>query len=117
MPLNIERIDTRQSGAKAAIERLRAKLAPTGDVVSEAGRRKTQEVFGEALSPAEVVERICSDVRWHGLKAVQHYTSKLDGKEMTAETVRVPAGELASAHKSAAPEYLETVRRIRENIV
>ena len=49
MALNIERIDTRQPGAAQAIEALRAKLAPSGDVVSEAGRKKTIEVFGEPL--------------------------------------------------------------------
>src|SRR4051794_12799245 len=117
MALNIERIDTRQSGAKAAIERLRAKLAPSGDVVSEAGRRKTQEVFGEPLTPGQVVERICADVRAHGLEAVLRYTAKLDGKALTAETVRVPAAEMASAHKKADPVFLETIRRIRENIL
>jgi histidinol dehydrogenase len=117
MALNIERIDTRQSGAKAAIERLRAKLAPSGDVVSEAGRRKTQEVFGEPLTPGQVVDRICADVRAQGLEAVLRYTAKLDGKALTAETVRVPAAEMASAHKQAAPEFLETVRRIQKNIL
>ncbi|HVT26836.1 MAG TPA: histidinol dehydrogenase, partial [Lacipirellulaceae bacterium] len=67
MLLPIQRIDTRKSDAQAAIARLRAKLAPSGNVVSEAGRRKTVEVFGRPLSPAEVVERICSDVRSEGL--------------------------------------------------
>ena len=117
MPLNIERIDTRQSCAKAAIERLRAKLTPSGDVVSEAGRRKTQEVFGDPLSPAQVVERICADVREQGLEAGLRYTAKLDGKQLSAETVRVPAEDLAAAHKQASPELLETVRRIRENVL
>ena len=63
MPLAILRIDTRQPNSAAEIDELRKKLAPTGDVVSEAGRKKTVEVFGVPLSPAEVVERICSDVR------------------------------------------------------
>ena len=63
MPLAIAKIDTRQEGSAEQIEQLRKKLAPTGDVVSEAGRKKTVEVFGVPLSPAEVVERVCSDVR------------------------------------------------------
>jgi histidinol dehydrogenase len=117
MALKIERIDTRESGAKAAIERLRAKLAPSGNVVSEAGRRKTMEVFGKPLTPSQVVTRICDRVRSRGLDAVLRYTAKLDGVRLSAETLRVPADDLASAHKNADPEFLETVRRIRENIL
>src|SRR5690242_14761437 len=113
MTLKIQRIDTRQPGAAQAIEALRAKLAPSGDVVSEAGRNKTIEVFGEPLSPAEVVGRICGDVRKRGLDAVVDYTAKLDGVKLTADTLRVPATDLAAAHAAAAPEFLATVRRIR----
>ena len=47
--------------------RFRAKLSPAGNVVSEAGRRRTMEVFGEPLSPQQVVERICGDVQQRGL--------------------------------------------------
>ncbi len=54
MPLKIQRIDTRQAGAQASVDALRAKLAPSGEVVSEAGGRKTMEVFGKPLSfPAQ----------------------------------------------------------------
>jgi histidinol dehydrogenase len=117
MPLNIQRIDARRGDAQAAIAALRAKLAPSGNIVSEAGRRKTVEVFGRPLSPAEVVERICSDVRTQGLAAVFRYTAKLDGAELTAETLRVPAAELAAAHAKVSPDFLGTIRRIRENIL
>src|SRR5204863_6345897 len=117
MPLNIQRIDARRGDAEAAIAQLRAKLAPSGNIVSEAGRRKTLEVFGKALSPAEVVEQICADVRTEGLSAVLRYTAKLDGSELTAETLRVPASELASAHTKVSPDFLGTIRRIRDNIL
>ncbi len=85
--------------------------------MSEAGRRKTLEVFGKALSPAEVVEQICSDVRTQGLSAVLRYSAKLDGAELSADTLRVPADDLVAAHKAAAPDFLQTIRRIRENIL
>jgi histidinol dehydrogenase len=117
MPLAIARIDTRQEGSAAEIERLRKKLAPTGDVVSEAGRKKTVEVFGVPLAPAEVVERICSDVRTRGLEAVVDYTNKFDQVKLTADSLRVPAQELAAAHAKAGPTFLEAIRRIRENIL
>ena len=117
MPLEIQRIDTRQPDAQAAIAQLRAKLAPSGNVVSDAGRQKTLEVFGTPMSPTEVVERICSDVRHQGLEAVLRYTAQLDGAQLSANTLRVSADELASAHAHAAPPFLETIRRIRDNIL
>ncbi len=117
MPLAIARIDTRQAGSAAEIELLRKKLAPTGDVVSEAGRKKTVEVFGVPLAPAEVVERVCSDVRTRGLEAVLDYTNKFDKVKLTADSLRVPAQELAAAHAKAGPTFLEAIRRIRENVL
>jgi histidinol dehydrogenase len=117
MPLNITRIDTRRPDAKSAIAHLRAKLAPSGNVVSEAGRKKTIEVFGAPLSPAEVVERICKDVEANGLSAVLRYTTQLDGAQLSAESLRVPAQDLASAHSKAEPAFLATIRRIRDNIL
>jgi histidinol dehydrogenase len=117
MPLEIQRIDTRQPDAQAAIAQLRAKLAPGGNVVSDAGRQKTLEVFGTPMAPTEVVERICSDVRHQGLEAVLRYTAQLDGAQLSANTLRVSADELASAHARAAPAFLETIRRIRDNIL
>ncbi len=117
MPLAIQRIDTRQPDAQAAIAALRAKLAPSGNVVSEAGRQKTVEVFGTPMAPTEVVERICSDVRTQGLEAVLRYTAQLDSVQLSAGTLRVPPDELASAHAHASPAFLETIRRIRDNIL
>ncbi|TWT33706.1 Histidinol dehydrogenase [Posidoniimonas corsicana] len=120
LPTNLPgmlRIDARQPGAEAAIEELRQRLAPEGNVVSEAGRRKTIEVFGEPLTPVEVVKRICAEVKSRGLDAVLGYSAKLDGADLTADQLRVPAEELEAAHAAAAPEFLATVRRIRENIL
>jgi histidinol dehydrogenase len=117
MALAIPRIDTRQPGAAAAIAALRAKLSPSGNVVSEAARQKTMAVFGAPLTPSEVVERICADVRMQGLAAVLRYSAQLDGASLSAATLRVPAEELAAAHAQAAPKFLATVRRIRENIL
>ncbi len=117
MPLEIQRIDTRDPEAQEAIEALRAKLAPAGNVVSEAGRQKTIEVFGTPMSPTEVVERICSDVRHRGLEAVLEYSAKLDGAKLSAQSVRVTDTELTAAHTAADPGFLETIRRIRDNIL
>ena len=115
--LNIRRIDTRDGDVEAQLDALRLRLSPRGNVVSEAGRRKTLEVFGEALSPAQVVERICGDVREQGLQAVLDYSRRIDGAELSADTLRVPADDLAAAHQQASDEFLATVRRIRESVL
>lgn len=115
--LQIRLIDTRRDDSLAALDALRERLSPRGDIVSEAGRRKTIEVFGEALAPRQVVERICGDVRTRGLAALLDYTKKLDGFEHTRDSIRVSADELAAAHRAVEPEFLESVRRIRRNIL
>jgi len=115
--LKITRIDTRHDDVAQALAAVRERLSPRGDIVSEAGRRRTIEVFGEALRPSQVVERICRDVREQGWAAVLGYTHKLDGAELTPETVRVPAHELVEAHRAVEPEFLSTIRQIRDNIL
>jgi histidinol dehydrogenase len=117
MELTIRRIDTSQPGAADELTVLRKKLSADGDVVSEAGRQKTLSVFGEPLTPQQTVERICRDVRERGLEAVLEYSHKLDGKELTGDTLRVSADELAAAHAPAEPQFLETIRTIRQNIL
>ncbi|MFZ1934910.1 MAG: histidinol dehydrogenase [Thermoguttaceae bacterium] len=114
--LNIRRIDSRREDIRAAMAELRAKLSPAGDVVSEAGRRRTIEVFGQPLSPQQVVQRICSDVQRQGVAAVLDYSARIDKARLTAETLRVPARELAEAHAAAEPQFLAAVRRVAENI-
>jgi histidinol dehydrogenase len=115
--LAIERIDTRSADVKQRLTALRQKLSPRGNVVSEAGRRRTIEVFGEPLSPQEVVTRICEDVRTKGLAAVLEYARKIDGAELTAGTIRVTADQLAAARRKADPALVATVRQVRDNIL
>ena len=95
---------------------MREKLSPRGDLVSPRGRELTQAVFGKPLTPVEVVETICRDVQAEGTAALLRYTQSLDRAELTAETLRVPAQDLAAAHKAADPKLLESVRRIRDNV-
>src|SRR5438874_795983 len=116
-PLKIRRLDSRRDDLRSGLDELRQKLSPRGDVVSEAGRRRTIEVFGEPLSPQQVVERICRDVRENGLAAVLDYCRRIDKAELTEKTLRVSPAELAAAHQAARPEFLATIRRIRENVL
>ena len=113
----IPTIDCSQDDALGRFAELREKLSPRGDIVSEAGRKRTEAIFGEPLTPQQVVERICRDVRDGGLARLLEYTAKLDGKQLTSETFRVSADELQTAHQQAAADYLTAVRRVRDNIV
>ena len=114
--LNILRIDSRRDDIRAAMVELRRRLSPHGDVVSPQGRQRTLEIFGEPLSPAEVVERICRDVRQRGLEAVLDYSARIDKASLTAQTLRVPQEQFARAHAQADPEFLATIRRVAGRI-
>jgi len=116
-PLNIQRIDTKRDNVEQALDALREKLSPRGDIVSERGRQLTIDVFGAPLSPQQVVEKICGDVQREGMAAVLRYSEKLDGAQLTPDTIRVSDEEIRAAHSQASPEFLETVRCIRENIL
>lgn len=116
-PLQIPAAQWPGRDAEQLVGELRRKLGIRGDIISESGRQRTFELFGEALSPQQVVERICGDVSKRGLEAVLEYTQKLDHKQLTASTLRVSPEELAAAHAQADPAYLATLRRIIGNIV
>ena len=98
------------------VETLRQKLGVRGDIVSPQGRAKTLEVFGEPLTPDEVVTRICEAVRREGSSAVLHYTQSLDGVEMTSDEIRVKQPVITKAHESADNDFLTAIRRVRGNI-
>lgn len=115
-PLNIRRLDARTSSAERLLEELRRRLSPQGDVVSPRGRALTEEVFGEPLAPVQVVERICRDVAAEGTAALLRYGAALDKAGFTADDLRVPAAVLAEAHAAADPEFLASIRRIRDNV-
>ena len=83
---------------------------------------KTQEVFGERLSPHESVQRILDDVRQQGDSALRHYTRLLDGFSPTSEgpqwSIEVSSAQIARAGEqvpAALKEALElAAKRIEE---
>ncbi|MBI3823828.1 MAG: histidinol dehydrogenase [Planctomycetes bacterium] len=99
------------------LKKLCGQLSLQADVVSPRGKALTEQVFGQALTPAQVVERICSDVRKQGLSALLQYTEKLDKVTLTPATLRVSAAEIDAAHKQADPAFLATIKRVRTNIL
>jgi histidinol dehydrogenase len=111
-----ERIDLAVANGRARLEALRGKLVSQGDVVSPAGRQRTIDVFGAPLSPRQVVERICADVRSQGIDALLDYTRRIDGAGVTPETLFVSPAALAAAHAAVDRGFLDAVRRIAERV-
>ena len=110
-------IDARNDTFADELKLLRQKLSPSGNVVSPKGRELTLRVFGEALSPTAVVDRICSAVREQGRTALLHYSAQLDGEHLSGEQLRLPEDQLEKAHAEASPEFLACIRRVRDNIL
>lgn len=115
--LRIRRIECAHPSAAKAFGELRTQLSAQGNVVSARSQALTEKVFGEPLSPAQVVERICADVQARGLDAVLRYTDQFDRVTLTPETIRVSRKELVKAHAAAGSAFLEAVRRIRQRIL
>ncbi|MGV3485854.1 MAG: histidinol dehydrogenase [Planctomycetaceae bacterium] len=119
--VSIERVDARrqnmgQAGTASVLDALREELRPRGNVVSPRGRALTERVFGAALPPSEVVDRICQDVQATGTDAVLKYGAAFDGANLGRDELRVPAKLLAQAHAAVDSRLLESIHRIRTRI-
>jgi histidinol dehydrogenase len=115
--LHLRRINCAHADGMRQLAELRRQLSSHAEVISEKGRQLTQKVFGEALPPAKVVERVCQDVRQRGLEALLHFTEQFDQKRLSAATLRVAEAELAEAHRRSSQEFLQTVRNVRHNVM
>ncbi|HBI44323.1 MAG TPA: histidinol dehydrogenase [Planctomycetales bacterium] len=114
--LKLRRIDCASGDAAVQLTALRTQLSAGGNVVSARGRELTEKVFGEALPPVRVVERVCEDVRARGADALFHYTEQFDRVRLDAQNLRVTRAEMSLAHAAADPAFLETVRRVQKNV-
>jgi histidinol dehydrogenase len=116
-PALCPRIDLASADGRARLDALRHTLVSQGEMVSPAGRQRTIDVFGEPLTPRQVVEKICTDVRDRGLDALLDYTRRIDRADVSRDTLRVPAAALTAAHAAVEPEFLAAVRRIRDRVM
>jgi histidinol dehydrogenase len=110
------RIDLTEADGRDRLTTLRTALVSQGDVVSPASRQRTLEVFAAPLTPRQVVERICGDVRRDGLAALLDYTRRIDGVNLSTDELFVPSEALADAHRTVDSGFLEAVRRIRRRV-
>jgi histidinol dehydrogenase len=115
--LKLRRIDLSANNAAAQITKLRDQFRYDAEVATAAGKKLTLAVFGEHLTPARAVERVCNEVRDKGLPAVLAYTEQFDKVKLKADQIRVKPAELAEAHAAASPDFLEAVRQVQYNVL
>jgi histidinol dehydrogenase len=111
-----QRIDLATPSGRASLDALRGTLVSQGEMVSPAGRQRTIDVFGEPLTPRQVVERICHDVRTRGLDALLDYSRRIDGATLAPGSLFVEQTALEAAHRSVDRGFLDAVRRIRDRV-
>ena len=72
------------------------------------------DIFGQALTPLQVVERIVSRVRTHGDAAVCKFTELIDG--VAPDCLEVPRPEISDARNHAASEVVEALEAAAERV-
>ena len=92
-------------------------MSHQGEITSPKSRELTRKVFGSRLPPVKAVERICLEVQKNGISAVLHYTEQFDRVKLTKSELRVSVEEMKAAHAAANPDFLDTIRNIRQNIL
>jgi histidinol dehydrogenase len=111
--LNIPRINCASDDLYDAVRALRCRL----DRRDEGGDGHTGALFGPAVAPQQVVERICGDVRARGLAAVLEWTERLDGVALDPAEVHVAAATLRAAFRASDTAFLRAVRRLRDSVL
>jgi histidinol dehydrogenase len=114
--LKVRRIDLSANVGRQQLTKFQEQLRPDAEVITPQGKKLTQSVFGEVLSPARAVERICTDVRDKGVAALLGYTEQFDKVKLKPDEIRVDEAELAAAHAAADQDFIDVLRRIRYNI-
>jgi len=105
-----------EKGACRALRRFEQLREFSAGVQSPATISRTKEIFGEELTPGEVVQRIIKDVREKGDLALSLYTRRLDGVEIPPSNLRVSEEEIQGARKEVSKELLAALEQAKENI-
>jgi histidinol dehydrogenase len=98
----------------AEAERTILKRKPQGGEIPPALRESIARVFGEAIAPAEAVQRILADVRENGDAAVSRWTEKIDGWRI--DDPAVPPAEWQAAYERIPPELRQSLNLAAERI-
>jgi len=106
----------RVKGLNKARQLLTRKTFLESFIVSPQVATQIKHVFGEELSPQEVVERIIGDVHDKGDEALFHYAKKLDAVEL--DSLEVGKQEISAAYNMVGKELVSALelaaKRIRD---
>lgn len=97
-------------------ERLLKKKAFDELTLGDHIRERNQEIFGEDLSPTELVHRIVQDIRYKGDEALFHYTKLFDRTLLTPSNLMVSEEEFLSAERSADPDVISSLKKAADHI-
>ena len=75
---------------------------------------RTQQAFGDGVTPAESVMRMLADVKCEGDAAVRRYAKLLDGAEL--DDFRIPQAELDAASEQVSPELWQSLELAAQRI-
>ena len=73
-----------------------------------------ESIFGERISPDEVVKRILADVRHRGDAAILEWTQKIDRIEMPS--IAISQEQIDAAYEQVAPDVVEAIKLAAERI-
>lgn len=104
------------SKEKEKLIALRRKLSIQEGLVTKSSSRLTEEVFGEPLSPIEVVRTILQDVKDKKDEGVFKYNKALDGNHLFGRDLLVSKDEIQEAYKTVDPFFIKAVKMAYKNI-
>lgn len=73
-----------------------------------------EEMFGESLTPVQVVDRIVRQVRSEGDAALREYTTMLDGD--APDALEVPRSAIEGARQQTSPDVVDALEAAAERI-
>ena len=84
------------------------------DSLPESVLARTQEAFGEGVTPLQSIHQILDDVRQEGDAAVRRYAKLLDGSDL--EDFRVTEEQMAQARNSVSKELRESLELAAQRV-
>lgn len=99
-----------------AIHDLLKKPAFDEVILGERAKARVREAFGSELSPAQVVDKIVTDIRQFGDEAVIQFTKLIDGADFSNQSIEVSQTEFELAAQAVDAEVLASIRLAIQNV-
>ena len=104
------------SKEKEKLIALRRKLSIQEGLVTKTSSHLTEKVFGEPLSPIEVVRTILQDVKENKDEGVFKYNKALDGNHLFGMDLLVSKDEIKKAYTAVDPFFIKAIKKAYKNI-